>query len=258
MDFRFLIPVLVSFITLRLGYSFALNLAHGAAEAVVLWQCVITLAVDFISILFCRSFFKDQKSNLQFGWPGKNQIIVCIILCIIIGMSMNLFSQWVLFCFPDLTKFIFSPGAVEKLGPAIDQWYYILWAGILAPILEEIFFRGYIVEQCARRNGMRMAIISGAVIFAFFHMNLYMALYTFLFGLLLNYIYIETRSLWLTILIHIANNLTRKILPPALLGHVVITGDERNLYWFAVIAASGAMAVVCSLVLLRKNRSSAL
>lgn len=251
MDFRFLIPVLVSYFTSVVGGGVALSLTHGFTTTMVLWLLVIKVVADLLSILFCRHFFKDQKWNIQFGWPKKNRITVCVVLCVMIGMSMNLFSQWVGFLFPNLAAVTSSKEYYAILTTLTNKWYYIVCGGILAPILEEIFFRGYIVEQCAQRNGMRMAIISGAVIFAFFHMDLYRALYAFIVGLLLNYIYIETRSLWLTILIHMANNLRGYILPPELYDYLGISVDERNFYWFAVIAVSGGIAVAGSMILIR-------
>lgn len=251
MDTTFLIPVLVLLLTTWGGGILVSNLTHGFSQTMIIGQCIMTLVVDVFSIIFCYYFFRDQKSKINFG-NLKRWKIFYIILCIIIGMSMNLFSQWVLFCFPDLSKLSISHQYYQIILEVGDTWYYVIWAILLIPILEEIFYRGYIAEQCVRSNGIKIAIIGGSVIFSASHINIYMVLYTFVFGLLLNYIYIKTRCLYLTLLIHISNNLTRKVMPPTLIRYLIMPENQQNIYWFIVIVISGITAMVGSAVLVRK------
>jgi uncharacterized protein len=78
--------------------------------------------------------------------------------------------------------------------------------GILAPIAEEIYFRGVIFRWL--RGGWKFwpsALIS-SVIFGLLHGEISVAIAAFVLGLILAYAYEKSNSLWGSIAIHIANN----------------------------------------------------
>lgn len=80
-----------------------------------------------------------------------------------------------------------------------------LYASILAPLAEEILFRGYILRSL-RPFGKRFAIFGSALLFGLFHGNLLQTPYAFLVGLILGYVTVEYSVGW-AILIHVFNNL---------------------------------------------------
>lgn len=81
---------------------------------------------------------------------------------------------------------------------------------ILAPVAEELFFRGVVLKQFARVS-RRFAIIVSAVIFGLMHGNPYQAVMAFLIGLVLGYVTIETDSLVPAIICHMAVNTVASI-----------------------------------------------
>lgn len=85
---------------------------------------------------------------------------------------------------------------------------YILYAITLtvAPaFIEEIIFRG-IVMQSLRRFGDIFALVSSALIFGIFHLNLIQMPYAFLLGLCIGYFVMRTGSLWVGVILHFVNN----------------------------------------------------
>ncbi len=78
--------------------------------------------------------------------------------------------------------------------------------GITGPILEEVLFRGVILDGFLNRYKPGKAIFWSALLFGLFHMNPWQFIPAFLIGLLLGYIYLKTRSLFPVIFIHIINN----------------------------------------------------
>lgn len=82
-----------------------------------------------------------------------------------------------------------------------------LTAILVAPFLEEILFRGLILEGLLRRMSPARAIGLSALAFGLFHVHPIHIVAAGAMGLALGYIYYRTRALWLVILLHGINNL---------------------------------------------------
>lgn len=81
-------------------------------------------------------------------------------------------------------------------------------AAVLAPALEELFFRGLAQPMLIRWTGKPwLSIVLAGVTFGFFHYPLVHTIPALaLFGVFLGFLYARTRSLTLTILLHVAFN----------------------------------------------------
>ncbi|MFU0831925.1 MAG: CPBP family intramembrane metalloprotease [Oscillospiraceae bacterium] len=82
---------------------------------------------------------------------------------------------------------------------------YVLSIVVIPPIVEEMMFRGMIL-QGLRRFGNGFAIVASAVLFGLYHGNLAQTVFAFLCGLILGFVVIRTNSLLPSILIHALNN----------------------------------------------------
>ncbi|REL29219.1 CPBP family intramembrane metalloprotease [Rhodohalobacter sp. SW132] len=83
--------------------------------------------------------------------------------------------------------------------------YFLIFGviAVVAPIVEEIVFRGILIERLGRKFGYTSALITSSVFFGFLHVSFISAT---IFGLILGILYLKTRSLMLPVLIHMANN----------------------------------------------------
>lgn len=79
-----------------------------------------------------------------------------------------------------------------------------LYVGILAPIVEELMFRGAIFDTLLP-FGRRFAMVSSALLFGLFHGNLIQIPFAFLVGLVLAYVRSEYGMIW-CIALHFINN----------------------------------------------------
>jgi membrane protease YdiL (CAAX protease family) len=86
-------------------------------------------------------------------------------------------------------------------------WGAALKVVIIAPIIEEVLFRGIIMHGLMRNYRNWHAVLLSGILFSVFHLNPWQMTYTFFLGLLLGWIMVRTRSLPFTILIHAINNL---------------------------------------------------
>ena len=89
--------------------------------------------------------------------------------------------------------------------PAV-LWLMALAAVLVAPLCEELLFRGYLYPVAKKYTGPWLAACSSALFFAAAHGNLSALLPLFLFGLLLVWIYEKTGSLWAPIAVHFCFN----------------------------------------------------
>lgn len=76
---------------------------------------------------------------------------------------------------------------------------------VLAAIIEEISFRGYIMQNL-RKFGDGFAIAMAALVFALMHCNLIQAPFALIVGFALGYLSIKTGTLWTAVIIHGLNN----------------------------------------------------
>jgi len=108
-------------------------------------------------------------------------------------------------------------------GPlALNFIVTFVGAGLLAPVAEELFFRGLIHRWFSARFGFWPAVVISSAIFAAGHADsLGVVASSFVLGLVLAGVYDRSRSLWLSIAVHAANNSLAVILLYAALAFQV-------------------------------------
>ncbi|MGH8222401.1 MAG: lysostaphin resistance A-like protein [Woeseiaceae bacterium] len=77
---------------------------------------------------------------------------------------------------------------------------------VVAPLIEEMLFRGLFLRSFLRNHAPGRAILLSALIFGLTHLNVYQFVVASIMGLLLGWLYYVTRSLWPSILTHAINN----------------------------------------------------
>lgn len=77
---------------------------------------------------------------------------------------------------------------------------------IMAPIVEEIFFRGYIFTDLYSKYGHKIASIIASLIFAALHMQFNVFIPLFILGLIITTIRYKSDSIWPAIFFHVINN----------------------------------------------------
>jgi hypothetical protein len=82
----------------------------------------------------------------------------------------------------------------------------ILKVVIMAPVIEEMIFRGVIMHGLMRNNSKFTAVFVSALLFALFHLNPWQFPATFILGLVLGILMLRTRNIYLCILGHAINN----------------------------------------------------
>lgn len=131
-------------------------------------------------------------------------VFLCL-MCLCAGSQM-VNSLWVSLLDGILNLFGRSvAGMLEGVSGSADSFSMFLYSGLLAPVAEEILFRGF-VQRSLRPFGRRFAIFGSAFLFGLFHGNLLQTPYAFLVGLVLGYVAEEYSIPW-SMGLHMFNNL---------------------------------------------------
>ncbi len=123
---------------------------------------------------------------------------------------------------------------------------YILAFVVITPVLEEVVFRG-ILLQALRQYGDGFAVLVSAALFALMHLSITALPFAFLAGLCIGYFVVRTGSLISGIIIHIANNLLVVVYEALARGMAPRLGTLFTAAVFAVYLLLGLiLLVVCA------------
>lgn len=124
----------------------------------------------------------------------------------------------------------------------MDGIFSFLTIVIAAPILEELIFRGMMLEGLLRRYSPAVAIITSAVFFGIAHGNPVQLVSASLLGCFIGWIYYRTRSITWAIIVHLCNNLTAFLLSS-------IDSEELQSFEVNVIELYGGMTTFLFIIL---------
>lgn len=118
-----------------------------------------------------------------------------------------------------LVEGVFGIAPVNPLNSLFENssvWVRLLFAGILAPLVEEFLFRKQLIDRM-RPYGERTAVLLSALMFGLFHGNLSQLFYAFSVGLVLGYLYLRSGKLRYTVVLHMIANILGGVIGPLLL-----------------------------------------
>lgn len=210
------------------------------------WGYLAAIIVGFAVLDAWKGRDCRKQDLFRRGAPMKGKTFLCFLL-ICMGTQM-VSSVWI-----TLLELLLYPAGksvmpvLESVAGSSDTFSMFLYASLLAPIWEEVLFRGYIL-RAMQPFGKRFAVLTSAFLFAVFHGNLLQMPYAFLMGLLLGYMTVEYSLIW-SVLLHMFNNLVLA----DLLTRLTASWPEMAYGSFNLMLFGGSAAV--SLLILLKNRS---
>lgn len=154
-----------------------------------------------VTIAFALTLTKQRSGTLReivrFSFRGFNPamilwgLILMLAANVVLEPLINLFpSDWY-----DLVKSQITTGG----------WATVT-AIVMAPICEEILFRGIIQDSVVRKRGPWGGILIASAIFGIIHMIPQQVVAGFFLGIIIGFVYYKTRSLLSAIILHAINN----------------------------------------------------
>lgn len=125
----------------------------------------------------------------------------------------------------------------------------LIFVGILSPIIEEMMFRGIMLNKL-RRYGDKVAIVTTALLFGLFHANFSQFFYATVLGLIFAYVTLKTGTIKYSIILHIFVNMMGSFIIP------LIIGDGSNLVAYGCVLFLVLLISIIGLVLLIKDRKN--
>lgn len=169
------------------------------------WGYFLAIAVGFLILLMWKGKEFTFHELYQKGKPMTFRDLMSI-LCIFMSAQFlfQIFATLV-----ELLLNLFGLSALAALESAtlsgVDTFSMFLYAGLLAPIAEEILFRGVILRGLLP-YGKKLAIFVSALLFGLFHGNILQSPFAFAVGLVLGFVAVEYSLVW-AMALHMFNNL---------------------------------------------------
>ena len=97
--------------------------------------------------------------------------------------------------------------AIFQLFGRLENPLIFVFVGIiLAPIVEETFFRGFLFNGLRQRFGWNKAALLSSLFFSLAHLEPVALIPTFILGYLLAYLFHRSNSLWPGVILHFLMN----------------------------------------------------
>ncbi|MBI3313500.1 MAG: CPBP family intramembrane metalloprotease [Candidatus Omnitrophica bacterium] len=139
--------------------------------------------------------------EVMMGWGGYLAVLPIFFAVLIFLTTVASIFNYEPPAHPLVTVFLEE----DKKSPWLIS-YSIFLAGVLAPIFEEIFFRGFCYTVFKKRWGMGWAMVVSSAFFAFIHQNSFAFWPIFILGIGMAYLYEKRRTLLPCMVLHITHN----------------------------------------------------
>lgn len=159
---------------------------------------VIQFSLVIIFGLFQRKNRSPKGTRLlKFGLAKLDFVI--ILWGTIIVLATGVVIEPLLNLFPETY--------LDRLGNIMAAGGWMMFTSIvIAPIMEEILFRGILQDALMRKYGVFVGILIASAVFGIVHLIPQQVVNAFMIGIVLGYIYYRTGALLPVILIHCINN----------------------------------------------------
>ena len=141
-------------------------------------------------------------------WAKYLSITACFQLITVVFTTILLMIVYLVFEEHIRELFSFFPMMdLEETRPSLLVYVlFFINICILAPIYEEILFRGILLRRFTLRWSPQKSIIISSIIFGIIHLNPINVIFAFALGCVLGYAYLKTKNIVVPMLLHSFNN----------------------------------------------------
>jgi membrane protease YdiL (CAAX protease family) len=184
----------------KIGFLQNQTLGDGLIE-------IATLITEISLVIWLLKKYHAKISTLglnNFSWWRFILWVIGGILFLSISVIL-IFSlvQWLV---PSFDANEAQDVALQYGANGVGLWLSFIAAVIIAPIVEEIYFRGLILPVLMRRFGAFFGILTTSILFALMHFQPNVVLYTFVLAILLAIVRLRLKSVIPSMLLHAINN----------------------------------------------------
>jgi membrane protease YdiL (CAAX protease family) len=183
------------------------DLAQKPILAILAQLLAYIVVALFMVLLIEGKYHVRFWQAIRWNWPGNRSFMLLGIG--VLTVSLDLLSHFL--PMPKSTPF------EQFFARPLDAYLVSIFAVTLGPLMEELFFRGFLYPVLARRMGAVWAVILTALPFGLIHYKQYgdawsAVLVIFLVGVVLTTVRAVSKSVGASFLVHVGYNGTLMIL----------------------------------------------
>lgn len=183
--------------------NYFLNEVIGKGPSFLIYY-ILSMGVPFAII---HSFKKKSEGSVQYQFIPKDILVVLLVILATLALQWGVSS-------PIANSIPMSESIKElfqEIALSMNNWYGLISVAIAAPLLEELIFRGVLLDGLLKRRSAWSAIIISSILFGIVHLNPWQFVSAMIIGVFAGWVYYRTRSLIYSIFVHFANNFTAGI-----------------------------------------------
>lgn len=169
-------------------------------EASMFIYYLLAIGLPFFIVYTIR---KRKTGKDSFNLSIENKVLIPFVVIGTVALLFGIISP--------IGNLIPMPESIKKafmdFGGQTGIFAFMLMV-VAAPILEELIFRGIILDGLMKKYSPEKSILLSSFLFGLVHLNPWQFVTGFIIGIFAGWIYYKTKSLSLTIIIHAAANLS--------------------------------------------------
>jgi membrane protease YdiL (CAAX protease family) len=201
------IAIIMTIILMFICFSFLIPIKDSITFQMLSF-CLFGLIISTLIL-----WINYKKEKLSFGLSIENLKYVIwtpliYLITIILLLFVGLLNQYLLTNFFDIE--IKPQDILEKfkeLENSFEISIFVIGSAVIAPIYEELLFRGIIFPTLIQKTNFTIALVLSSLIFAVLHFHLSALLPLFVLSIILSITYLYTSTIWASISLHALFNL---------------------------------------------------
>ena len=179
-----------------------IQVSEGIANHAMLMAFIAGVLTLFIYWLVCAIRKKKFTREVSI----RSIPVEAIVPIALLAASFNIITSVIISIIPWPQSWLNSYATSSSvIDSSLMTW---LTAVLMAPVLEEIVFRGFLYTRLKKGLGKIAAVIITSLVFGIAHGTVIWFIYTFIFSIVLIWIFEKFQSLTASILLHLAYNLS--------------------------------------------------
>jgi membrane protease YdiL (CAAX protease family) len=194
------LTLLLLWLLVSLGFGYAREIYNWQFDVgyfLALWELVLIIPAWWLTV---------RKYQLSWDSLGLRNFDLTSLA---IGCGLMIFTFFFNFFYNIYLIFKnIQPAfeASELFNNGASPWLIFLTGIVIAPLVEEIFFRGFLYTGLREKVGWISAALISSALFAVVHFQPISMPPIFLLGLVFAYLYERTKSIWPAVIMHFATN----------------------------------------------------
>lgn len=183
------------------GYLFALARLEPSRDLNILFIATF----EFILLIpIAVILFRRKVSWVELGLRRFDQNLLGLGCGLLVGVyAVVLVNNIIMLLLGVVTQ---ADVLSEILGEIEAPYLFAFVTAVVAPVTEELFFRGFLFQGLREKHGWVRALVISSIIFSLFHGQVATLIPTFLLGALFAYMYQRTESVFPGMILHFIVN----------------------------------------------------